>query len=275
MDERPDKGKDRAQTDRSCLTHADLLAGAQPELNPEGSVAPDGLTRCNSGLLLVACLFATVGGYLDAYSYLAHGHVFANAQTRNVILFSVYASEGEWGNAARHLPPIIAFSIGVAVAKLLGVRSPKDSLRAIMVCQAFEFAILAALAVVGTQLPDASVVPIISFVAALQNTSFNKIGAWEFNSAMTTGNLRIATASLTLWIVGRESIENRSKAIALGVICLSFLVGALCGGAYTRLNQADALIPCVTVVATGFLLSWREQRRRLSAVITSSAAHRR
>ena len=275
MDERADKDKHHAQTDCSCLMHPKFVPSAQPRLNPEGSVAPDGLTRGNSGLLFVACIFAMVGGYLDAYSYLAHGHVFANAQTGNVIFFSVYASGGEWEKAARHLPPIIAFCIGVAVAKLPELRSLKDSLRAIMVCQAFEFAILAALAVIGTQLPDASVVPIISFVAALQNTSFNKIGAWEFNSAMTTGNLRIATASLTLWIVGRESIENRSKAIALGVICLSFLVGALCGGAYTRLNQADALIPCVTVVATGFLLSWREQRRRLSAVITSSAAHRR
>jgi uncharacterized membrane protein YoaK (UPF0700 family) len=275
MDERPDKGKDRAQTDRSCLTHADLLAGAQPELNPEGSVAPDGLTRCNSGLLLVACLFATVGGYLDAYSYLAHGHVFANAQTGNVIFFSVYASEGEWENAARHLPPIIAFSIGVAVAKLLGVRSPKDSLRATMVCQAFEFAVLAALAVVGTHLPDASVVPIISLVAAFQNTSFNRIGAWEFNSAMTTGNLRVATASLTLWILGRETIENRSKAIALGLIFLSFLLGALCGGAHTRLNPEHALVPCVTVVAAGFMLTWRERRRGLSAVNASPGDHRR
>jgi uncharacterized membrane protein YoaK (UPF0700 family) len=216
-----------------------------------------------------------VGGYLDAYSYLAHGHVFANAQTGNVIFFSVYASEGEWENAARHLPPIIAFSIGVAVAKLLGVRSPKDSLRATMVCQAFEFAVLAALAVVGTHLPDASVVPIISLVAAFQNTSFNRIGAWEFNSAMTTGNLRVATASLTLWILGRETIENRSKAIALGLIFLSFLLGALCGGAHTRLNPEHALVPCVTVVAAGFMLTWRERRRGLSAVNASPGDHRR
>jgi len=253
----------------------DFFAGAQSELNPEGSVAPNGLTRGNSVLLFVACLFATVGGYLDAYSYLAHGHVFANAQTGNVIFFSVYASQGEWAKAARHLPPIIAFCIGVAVAKLLGVRSPKDSLRATTVCQAFEFAILAALAVVGTHLPDASVVPMISFVAALQNTSFNRIGAWEFNSAMTTGNLRIATASLILWIVGRGTMENRSQAIALGLICLSFLVGGLCGGAYTRLEPENALVPCVTVVAAGFMLTWRERRRGLSAVGVSPGDHRR
>ena len=255
--------------------HLDLFAGAQPELNPEGTVAPDGLTRGNSGLLLVACLFAAVGGYLDAYSYLAHGHVFANAQTGNVILFSVYASDSKWGKAARHLPPIIAFSIGVAVAKLMGVRSLKDSLRATIICQAFEFAILAVLAVVRTHLPYASVVPMISFVAALQNTSLNRIGAWEFNSAMTTGNLRVATASLTLWIVGREATENRSKAVALGLICLSFLVGGLCGGAYTRLEPENALVPCVTVVAAGFMLTWRERRRGLSAVDVSPGDRRR
>jgi uncharacterized membrane protein YoaK (UPF0700 family) len=254
--------------------HLDCFAGAQRGLNQEGSVTPDGLTRGTSGLLLVACLFATVGGYLDAYSYLAHGHVFANAQTGNVIFFSVYASGGEWGKAARHLPPIIAFSIGVAVAKLLGARSIKDSLRATMVCQTFEFVVLAALAVVGTHWPDVSVVPMISFVAAVQNTSFNRIGAWEFNSAMTTGNLRVATASLTLWIVGRETLENRSKAIALGSICLSFLVGALCGGAYTRSNPEDALVPCVIVVAIGFMLTWRERRRGLSVVNASTGAHR-
>src|SRR5580658_5472988 len=120
--------------------HRDPFPGAEPKLNEECSVAPDGLTRSTAGLLLLACLFATVGGYLDAYSYLAHGHVFANSQTGNVIFFSVYASESEWGKAARHLPPIIAFSIGVAVAKLLGSRPTKDSLRATMVCQAVEFA---------------------------------------------------------------------------------------------------------------------------------------
>ena len=40
---------------------------------------------------------------------------------------------------------------------------------------------------------DASVVPLISFVATLQNTSFDRVGPWPFNSAMTTGNLRNAS----------------------------------------------------------------------------------
>jgi uncharacterized membrane protein YoaK (UPF0700 family) len=136
---------------------------------------------------------------MDAYSYLAHGHVFANAQTGNFVLFSVDASRGQWSQAVRHLPPIIAFSLGVAVAEWLGMRAGTGILRATLLCQAFELAILAGLVTVGAYLPDASVVPMISFVAALQNTSFNRVGPWPFNSAMTTGNLRDAISGVVLW----------------------------------------------------------------------------
>lgn len=56
---------------------------------------------------------------------------------------------------------------------------------------------------------------------------------------------------------GRETVENRRKAITLGLICGSFLVGALCGASYTRLDVAHALVPCVVIVVAGFLLTWR------------------
>ena len=213
------------------------------------------------GRLTIACLFAVAGGYMDAYSYLAHGHVFANAQTGNFVLFSVDASQGHWSQATRHLRPILAFSLGVAVVSWLNVHAETKIWRALLLCQAFELAILAALAAVGSRLPDASVVPLISFVAALQNTSFNRVGAWSFNTAMTTGNLRDATSGLVLWSAGHETTANRRKAIILSLICFSFALGALCGGCYTRRNLAHALLPCVAVVAAGFLLTCWEGRR--------------
>jgi uncharacterized membrane protein YoaK (UPF0700 family) len=213
------------------------------------------------GRLIIACLFATAGGYMDAYAYLAHGHVFANAQTGNFVLFSVEASQGQWSQAMRHLPPIVAFSLGVVVAGWLRVRAEGEISRATLLCQAFEFAILAALAAVASHLPDLSVVPLISFVAALQNSSFNRVGPWAFNSAMTTGNLRDATDGLVLWGADRKPAANRRKAITLSLICFSFGVGALGGGSYTRLDLAHALVPCVAVVLAGFLLTYREYRK--------------
>jgi len=196
----------------------------------------------------------------------SHGHVFANTQTGNFVLLSVEASQGHWSQAVRHLPPIVASSLGVAVATCLGVHAERKILRATLLCQAFELVILAALVAVGARLPDASVVPIISFVAALQNTSFNRVGPWPFNSAMTTGNLRDATSGwVLLWSASHETATNRSKAITLSLICISFVIGALCGGCYTRLNAVHALVPCVVVVATGFLLTCWERRKATSA----------
>ena len=243
-------------------------AGNQPgSSDTETAGAPPQDLRSLSGLLLIACVFAAAGGYMDAYSYLEHGHVFANAQTGNFVFFAIYASGGQWSQAMRHLPPIAAFALGVATAQFLGVRPEKRTFRATLLCEMFEFAILAVLTVIGSYLPDQWIVPIISFSAALQNTSFSKLGPWSFNSAMTTGNLRNATSGSVLWVGGRDPEKNRAEAVALGLICLSFLVGALSGGTYTRLDRTHALGPCAGFVAIGALLTWKERTRRIRKLI--------
>ena len=216
----------------------------------------------NLPLLVIACLFTVVGGYLDAYAYLAHGHVFANAQTGNVILLAVAATAGQWSQAARHLPPIVAFALGVAAAQRLGVRTQKREFRATMWCQGIELALLAGLAAAAGHLPDACVVPTISFVAALQNTSFSRVGPWSFTSPMTTGNLRKAVSGLTLWWMGRDPVRNKGQAIALAWICLSFLAGAIGGSACTRWAAGHALLPCIALVAAGLFLTWRQRHLR-------------
>ncbi len=57
-----------------------------------------------------AFLFTVVGDYLDAYAYIAHGGVFANAQTGNIVLLAVNIAEAHWMEALRHLLPILTFS---------------------------------------------------------------------------------------------------------------------------------------------------------------------
>jgi uncharacterized membrane protein YoaK (UPF0700 family) len=215
------------------------------------------------GLLRVACVFSVIGGYLDAYAYLAHDHVFANAQTGNVVLLAVAASEGDWAQALRHLPPIGAFAAGVAVAKLLGVVPDKRTFRATLICEVFELAILIVLTVVGFGLPEASIVPIISFVAAVQSTSLGKVGPWSFNSSVTTGNIRDATSGLVLWLAGRDVAKNRAAAIYLGLICLAFLLGAMCGAVFTRLSARYSLAGCVVLAAVGIVLTWRERKKAI------------
>ena len=59
----------------------------------------------------LAAILAIVGGFLDAYSYLMRGHVFANAQTGNIVLFGVYLEKREFTQALYYLVPILAFAV--------------------------------------------------------------------------------------------------------------------------------------------------------------------
>jgi uncharacterized membrane protein YoaK (UPF0700 family) len=61
-----------------------------PETAP--NIDPISSLRSLSGMFVIASLFAIVVGFLDAS--LARGHVFANAQTGNVVLFGVRAAAG-------------------------------------------------------------------------------------------------------------------------------------------------------------------------------------
>ena len=72
-----------------------------------------------SSLLASSVLLATTGGFLDGFTYVGHGHVFANAMTGNVVLLGINCIFGSWQTGFRHLPPILAFLVGTSAARFL------------------------------------------------------------------------------------------------------------------------------------------------------------
>lgn len=216
-------------------------------------------------MFAIASVFAIVGGFLDAYSYLARGHVFANAQTGNVVLFGVRAAAGNWTAAWETLPSIVAYMCGVAVARLLRVRPQKHTFRATLICQALEVLVLLVLLFFGRFVPDSWAVSLIAFSAALQNTSFSNIGPWEFNSAMTTSNLRNAVSGWVQLAMVERDPKLWGEAIVGSGILLCFVAGALLGGVCTLRLPECPLLPVVVWAAAGTLLTMRERQRRLKA----------
>ena len=55
----------------------------------------------------IGVLLAIVGGFLDAYTFIGRGGVFANAQTGNIVLLAVYSAQREWEHALETIPPVI------------------------------------------------------------------------------------------------------------------------------------------------------------------------
>lgn len=213
------------------------------------------LARANWRQFAGAFLYTTVGGYLDAYAYLAHDHVFANAQTGNFVLLAVHAAAGDWMQAIKHIPPIVAFALGVMTVTLVKRYWKLNAGRLRLWSATVEIAVLSTIVGLNQMLPNAAVVPMISFAAALHHTSFMSINQWSFNSTMTTGNLRDAVSALILWLSKKDIRENRAKCMTLGAVCVSFLIGALVGGFATKYSASSALMPCIGAVAFGAALA--------------------
>ena len=65
---------------------------------------------------LTAAFLSLSGGLQDAYTYIYRGHVFANAQTGNIVLLSQSIAERNWTQTLEYLIPLSFFAFGIAAA---------------------------------------------------------------------------------------------------------------------------------------------------------------
>jgi uncharacterized membrane protein YoaK (UPF0700 family) len=179
--------------------------------------------------LRFAILVTAANGFLDAYTYITRGHVFANVQTGNVILFAIDLSHGNWGSTLRHLWPILAFLVGVLLSA--HIKSGRlDNLvthpmRWTMGIQAVAFATVG---FVPATVPDSFVTVPISFLAAMQFTLFRSIGDLTYIAVATTGNLmRVMEAGYS--VVVDKNDASRLAFRVYGALSATFAGGAVLG----------------------------------------------
>lgn len=206
----------------------------------------------------VNVVLAAAGGCLDAFTYVGHGHVFANAMTGNVVLLAVHAVSGDWHQSLRHLPPIVTFLIGVSCVRALGLPRFRCALpeRAVTVL-VVEILSLFALSWLPAAASDFLIVTAICFTASLQTATFRHVNGAAYNSTFVTGNLRTLSEGFFDWIFSGRRPDSLRQAIDFGSICLAFFLGALCGGILTpRLhNRTLFLVVALLVAVLARLLS--------------------
>ncbi|MDD3570757.1 MAG: YoaK family protein, partial [Lachnospiraceae bacterium] len=80
-----------------------------------------------SETLLVGTILAMVGGFLDAYTYICRGGVFANAQTGNIVLVGIKVAQGDYIGGLYHLIPVFSFLVGIIVAEYIRRKYKKSN----------------------------------------------------------------------------------------------------------------------------------------------------
>lgn len=211
-----------------------------------------------------AAALAVVGGFLDAYTFLAHGGVFANAQSGNVILFGIAAGQGDWSAALRRLPPIGAFVVGILtvelVARLRGLRSFHRPVRVVL---GIEILTLAVVGLLPDGTPDWLSAVLITWAATLQIGTFRTVSQASYTTTFTTGNLRSLLTESAAWL-GEHDEGARRRARVLGLVVGAFAVGAFLGGLCTHWLHGHAVLLVVPLLM-GVLISIVVDTRRAEA----------
>jgi uncharacterized membrane protein YoaK (UPF0700 family) len=221
----------------------------------------------------VAMLLSSAGGFLDAFTWLGHGGVFANAQTGNVVLLGMYAASGQWEKSLRHVPPILAFFIGVFVAFRLRLHESQQSRqRTALLSLGIEIVFLLVVAALPRDFPDLPIVLGVAFLAALQSTSFAKVEGSPYSSVMTTGNLRRTAELLFAGVFppGDALALHQSRVFAM--VCSSFAIGACAGGLATaKAGNLGVLLPALALLLA-LVRCVRQRQRNMTPAGSADAA---
>lgn len=193
--------------------------------------------------LPMGMLLAATAGAIDAYTYLAHGGVFAGLQTGNMILMGVALGNGDWPQLVNHLIPFLVFAVGTVVVRgLQHTLESKDTRRKrALIVLGFEAGMALLIALIAPYLTDIAASSLVAIIAAAQLQEFRSLRGRAFTSIMMTGNLRVTATGLYDGIVhGSNAAYHQARD---GAACiLALIVGAGLSGLSTHYLGARGIL---------------------------------
>ena len=205
-----------------------------------------------------AMFLSLSGGLQDVYTYLFRGKVFANAQTGNIVLMSVHAFAGEWGEALRYLVPLCAFALGIFAAEFIRLKLREMQWlhwrQLVVLCE------IVMLFVVGFFPQEWNLMAnaLVSFACAMQVQTFRKVNGYAFASTMCIGNMRSGMDSLCSWVLNRNPAALKKSLYYWGIILL-FALGAGLGSLALDLCGAKAIWFSCLLLTVSFCLMFLKE----------------
>ena len=210
-------------------------------------------------------LLALSGGFMDAYSYIGRGGVFANAQTGNMLLLGVHLSEGDIPDAIRYLCPVLAFTFGIALSDIVRNLGKGGHLHWRQISVLAEALILIAVSFFPTAL-NLPANALTSFACGIQVESFRKIHGKGIATTMCIGNLRSGTENLHHYFHTKERHFLDTSLLYYGIIAC-FIVGAVIGNAAVQLFRTKAILGCSFLLLISFFMmfiDWEKKEKELA-----------
>lgn len=197
-------------------------------------------------------LLTLVGGFMDVYSYILRGNVFATGQTGNFVLMVVRLAEKNYIGTAQAIVPIVSFWIGIFISWHMFYSYCKEKQllwkRWVLI---IEILILFVAGFVPSYYPHIISNTLVSFAASLQFCAFRKFGTDEnYASIFCTGNMRACAENYYIAIARKDRVGLK-KALRYSYILISFFVGIILGAlAVTTLREKAIWVVDAVLLAT-------------------------
>ncbi len=200
----------------------------------------------------LSAILSFSGGLQDAYTYNVRDHVFANAQTGNVVLMSQNLMTGNWITAVHYMLPLVAFALGVLITEQIENRFKHGKIHWRQLILFIEMLLLG---IVGFLPASLNVVAnmMVSFSCAMQVQAFRTVQGYDYASTMCIGNLRSGTESLSRYLREKDRASLKKALNFFGIIVV-FAIGAGVGGLLSQVLHTGtiwlslALLACVAVM---------------------------
>lgn len=206
-----------------------------------------------SDSLILAFFLSLTGGFQDAYSYYCRDHVFANAQTGNIVLMGGHLIAGEFREAIHYIFPVFAFISGIYITEYIRYFYKENNF--IHWRQIIIFIQIILMIIVGF-LPESMNVlanVLLSFSCAIQITTFKKFRGISFATTMCIGNMRSATEFLAKYHFSKDKEAKYKSSYYYGAI-LIFALGASLGSICAKYFKLKAILIGAIFLLFAFIL---------------------
>ena len=201
----------------------------------------------------VFSLLMLAGGVLGAFTYMARGNVFCNAQTGNILLLGLALGDGEWGRAAYLLIPITAYGLGAAVSEFLPVPVKKaGKLRWDTLLIGFELLVTVLLGFVPEEAPYQISQVAVNFICSMQYNTFRQAEGIPMATTFCTNHLRQAGVCLVK-VLRKKDRTYLKRFLQYGRMIILFVAGAAAGAVLCRYVQGKAVWGASVVYLIVFL----------------------
>ena len=190
--------------------------------------------------LVTALLLTLAGGFVDAYTFIYRGGVFATMQTGNLIKFFVALTNGEF--KLMYLLPIVVFLVGCVIAVLLGKTKYQSHIA--LFCLSLSF--IGAGLCPQTEAWSIVCVCFLSLTGALQFECFRRCLMYRYTSTMCTNNMRLLG----------KSIANRkySEILVYVAIIITFALGIVFGVLLGKAMGIYSIMPVASIYVIVLLI---------------------